>query len=326
MIKLIYLFSVLLIFVACENQQENVKLIDEQSNKLANDLDKEVDITVDFNDSLFKWKLGKDIISEKKIMDILYGNFDTTSRISRWKAKGNLSQQFQSKISADGNIHTKLLLAHIFEQDSNLYIVVITTTSLRDENEDNLENNPTNAPIVGAAIFQNKGRKWFLLHENKALGTFGAYGKLSVPLFAKIGERTHALIFETIKEKDSHYKGAIKILGFINNGFKNLGTLPLWEEYINSEEIENYHTNSELEIIAEKSKFMFDIKVRTRGNRRINDSKNAHFTYVDETKVFSFKEKEYKLVANSFIRSFKPLEEERLSGYNYQWGRDNLPD
>lgn len=316
-------------FSACQKSDD----VDLAQQKSANQdsLQTEVDIALELNDSLYQTQFGKEVISEKKIMEILYDkNYDTTKKISHWKPKKSDLNQFSIKLSPDGLLHTKLHLIHLFEIDSIPHLVVLTTTSKRDEYEDLIDNSIGAAPIVGAALFKNIGKKWYLQSVNRNIGQYGSFGKLSTPTFAKIGERSYGFFITSLKEKEGVYKGILKLISINNNNFKLLGTFPTWEEKISTEEmpVEN-KTYSDIHIIPEKNKPYFDIKIRTIGNKKLNpEIKSSVITFSDEVKIYSFrdKEKEYKLAANSFIKSFRPLEQERIFGFRYHWGQNDIQE
>jgi len=323
----ILMFAIVFTLASC-TKSDDVDL--GQANTSNQDsLETEVDIALELNDSLYQTKFGKEVISEKKIMEILYDkHFDTTKNISHWKPKKNDLNQFNIKISPDGMIHTKLHLIHLFEIDSIPHLVVLTTTSKRDENEEIIDNSIGASPIVGAALFKNIGKKWYLQTVNKNIGQFGSFGKLSTPTFAKIGERNYGFFITSVKEKEAIYKGNLKLISINNNNFKLLGIFPTWEEKLSTEEavLENM-TYSDIQILPEKNKPFFDIRIRTAGNIMLNpEIKSSVITFCDEIKLYSFrdKEKEYKLSANSFIKSFRPLEQERIFGFRYHWGQNEI--
>lgn len=288
---------------------------------------KEVDILSDYQDTLLYNKFGKDVISESKIMEILYGSFDTQSGIALWKAKKNDPKLILDKISKDGFLHTKIHLSHLFVSDSIQHLIVLTETSLRDENGENLDNCPACAPLLGAALFYKKGEKWYLETFEKNLGLSGSYGKLNVPNFVKMGEKSYGFLLEWVKRNNNHYSGGLTILGLVNNSFKIFGSMNTWEEYQgDSAEMISNMTNCEVSIMPEKGKPFYDIKLNIKGNRPLNEEvKNSVSSYVEECKIYSYKEKEreYKLSASSLVRSFKTLEQERVVGYKYRWGQDD---
>lgn len=301
------------------NLKTQKKALDEQI--------KEVDILSDLQDTLLYNKFGKDVISESKIMEILYGSFDVKDEVALWKPKKADPKIIFDKVSKDGFLHTKIHLSHLFVSDSVQHLIVLTETSIRDENGESIDKCPSCAPLLGAALFKKKSDKWYLQTFEKNLGLSGSYGKLNVPNFVKMGDHSYGFFLEWVKRNNNHYTGGLTILSLTNNTFRILGSLNTWEEYQgdNPELISNL-TNCEIDIIPEKNKVFYDIRLKIKGNKPLNEEvKNSVTSYVEETKLFSFKdkEKEYKLSANSFIRSFKTLEQERVVGYKYRWGQDD---
>ncbi len=326
-LKIVFiLFTSLTLFIGntCTDKKSNSPI---NQKKALDEQIKEVDILTDYQDTLLYNKFGKDVISETKIMEILYGSFDVKSGISIWKAKKTDSKIILDKVSKDGNLHTKIHLSHLFVADSVQHLIVLTETSLRDENGENIDNCPACAPMLGAALFKKKADKWYLQTFERNLGLSGSYGKLNVPNFVKMGEKSYGFLLEWVKRNNNHYSGGLTILGLSNNTFKIFGSMNTWEEYQgDNPELTTNLINSEVEILPEKGKQFYDIKIKIKGNKSLNDDfKNSVSSYFEEIKIFSYKEKEreYKQSANSFVRSFKTLEQERVVGYKYRWGQDD---